>query len=361
MDLASPVVAGTPVASSDAAGDYDAPAVDDRAPQVEVPVAQVVAGTADLSAVPLQALTAYQRAAQVIDRADKQCHVDWTLIAAVGQVVSQHGLVDGGHLSGGGVVKPSLVGNVVRSETGDKFADTDAGRLDGDKRHDRAIGPMLLAPTTWSVVGVDADNDGRRNPQDIDDAALAVAVLLCNGNRNLSHDADARHAVARVNGDKAFVSAVLAAAADYAAQEAGSGTTTVVAGPYVTPDLPTTIPARTTVPERTPSDAVTPATFDNNQTFGPGDDDTSDPTDPWTDPTDTDSSSPSDDPTESPTSESPTDDPTDCATDEAGDDPSDGSTDAPSDDPTDAPGDEVCESPSDEPTDPPTSTATPAP
>ena len=64
--------------------------------------------------------------------------------------------------------------------------DTDAGQFDNDTAYDRAVGPMQFIPSTWSVVGVDADGDGQRNPQDIDDAALATAVYLCSGDDDLS-------------------------------------------------------------------------------------------------------------------------------------------------------------------------------
>ena len=46
---------------------------------------------------------------------------------------------------------------------------------------------MQFIPSTWSIVGVDADNDGQRNPQDVDDAALASAVYLCSGADDLVH------------------------------------------------------------------------------------------------------------------------------------------------------------------------------
>ena len=45
---------------------------------------------------------------------------------------------------------------------------------------------MQFIPSTWSVVGVDGDGDGKRDPQDIDDAALATAVYLCSGDEDLS-------------------------------------------------------------------------------------------------------------------------------------------------------------------------------
>ena len=45
---------------------------------------------------------------------------------------------------------------------------------------------MQFIPSTWQVVKVDADGDNKRNPQDIDDAALATAVYLCSGKDNLA-------------------------------------------------------------------------------------------------------------------------------------------------------------------------------
>ena len=69
-----------------------------------------------------------------------------------------------------------------------EIRDTDAGQYDQDSRYDRAVGPMQFIPSTWAIVGVDADNDGQRNPQDIYDAALASAVYLCSGPDDLVDD-----------------------------------------------------------------------------------------------------------------------------------------------------------------------------
>ena len=40
------------------------------------------------------------------------------------------------------------------------IVDSDAGQFDSDSEWDRAVGPMQFIPSTWSVVGVDADGDG---------------------------------------------------------------------------------------------------------------------------------------------------------------------------------------------------------
>src|SRR5262249_42089880 len=51
---------------------------------------QIVA-TAKASGIPAVALTAYERAAAVINAADRTCHMPWQLIAAIGRVESDHG------------------------------------------------------------------------------------------------------------------------------------------------------------------------------------------------------------------------------------------------------------------------------
>ena len=68
---------------------------------------------------------------------------------------------------------------------------------------------MQFIPSTWSVVGVDADGDAQRNPQDIDDASLATAVYLCSGDDDLGGDAGRREAVYRYNHSKEYVDLVL--------------------------------------------------------------------------------------------------------------------------------------------------------
>src|SRR5690349_11824519 len=42
-------------------------------------------------AIPDVALAAYERSAAVMNAADPTCHLDWTLLAAIGQVESDHG------------------------------------------------------------------------------------------------------------------------------------------------------------------------------------------------------------------------------------------------------------------------------
>ena len=47
------------------------------------------------------------------------------------------------------------------------------------------MGPMQFIPATWEEVGVDADGDGERNPDNIFDAATGAGVYLCSGDTDL--------------------------------------------------------------------------------------------------------------------------------------------------------------------------------
>ena len=174
----------------------------------------LAAARADL---PSPALAAYQRAAIVINASDPGCRVSWELIAAIGKVESNHGTYGGSRLDRNGVALPGILGIALDgTHRTRKIRDTDAGMYDGDTRWDRAVGPMQFIPSTWSVVGVDADGDGIRNPQDIDDAALATAVYLCSGDDDLSTEAGRVAATLRYNHSNRYVALVLATADGYA-------------------------------------------------------------------------------------------------------------------------------------------------
>ncbi|MEP9384954.1 lytic transglycosylase domain-containing protein [Nocardioides sp. KR10-350] len=176
-----------------------------------------IVATASSSGIPSAALAAYQRAATIIDDADKSCHLDWQLIAAIGRVESNHGRADGNRLTSNGLSTPGIFGPALNGRTVSLIRDTDGGRYDGDTSYDRAVGPMQFIPSTWSMVGVDADGDGKRNPQDINDAALATAVYLCSGDDDLSTLSGQRAAVFRYNHSQSYVSTVLGVASAYRA------------------------------------------------------------------------------------------------------------------------------------------------
>ncbi|WP_207891482.1 lytic murein transglycosylase [Nocardioides jejuensis] len=171
--------------------------------------AQIVA-TASTNGIPTAALAAYQRAEQVINDADKACHIDWALIAAIGRVESDHGRYGGNTLDTKGVSHPGIYGPALDgTKNTQAVPDTDGGLYDNDKVWDRAVGAMQFIPSTWAKVGVDADGDGKRNPQDIDDAALATAVYLCSGTDDLGTEGGRRTSVFRYNHSQDYVDLVL--------------------------------------------------------------------------------------------------------------------------------------------------------
>jgi membrane-bound lytic murein transglycosylase B len=170
---------------------------------------QIIA-TSSTNGIPAAALAAYQRAESVINSADEGCNLTWQLIAAIGRVESNHGRYGGNALDDEGIARPGIYGIALNGKQDTALIrDTDAGLFDDDLVYDRAVGPLQFIPSTWSVVGVDADGDGQRNPQDIDDAALATAVYLCSGEDDLSTTAGQRAAVYRYNHSQAYVDLVL--------------------------------------------------------------------------------------------------------------------------------------------------------
>jgi hypothetical protein len=279
--------------------------------------------------IPEVALAAYQRAAVVIDTADLSCRLDWTLLAGIGQVESDHGQVGGSHLNSHGVAHPAIIGPRLDGTHGTSVVrDTDAGHLDGDKHFDRAVGPMQFLPSTWAVVAVDGDDDGKRNVEDIDDAALGSAVYLCAGNGDLSTKAGAEAALLRYNHSKAYVAKVmgivdaLRLSSVFTAVDTRPTTTTqVVAFPHLPHQAPVgSNPSAppTSQPTSNPHPTIDPGPIGDPVPPGPTSSPTSSPTsDPTSDPT----STPTDDPTSSPTS-SPSSDPTSTPTDDPTDTPS---------------------------------------
>ena len=166
--------------------------------------------------IPAAALSAYQRAARIVDAADSECRIDWALVGAIGKVESDHGRYGGNGTDSTGTVRPGIYGIPLNGANGTAVIhDTDGGVFDRDTTWDRAVGPMQFIPGTWRVVGVDANQDGRKDPQNLDDAATATAVYLCSGPGDLSTPAGARNAVLRYNHSDAYASEVLAIADAY--------------------------------------------------------------------------------------------------------------------------------------------------
>jgi hypothetical protein len=173
--------------------------------------------TLSSAGIPASALYAYRRAETLLGKADESCRLPWNLVAAIGRVESNHGRTGGNALDDEGVAKPGIYGVPLDGKGGNaKITDSDGGKLDKNTVLDRAVGPMQFIPSTWATVGVDSDNDGKKNPQDIDDAATAAGIYLCAGEGDVSQRKGAAEAVKRYNHSDAYVDLVLRISEAYA-------------------------------------------------------------------------------------------------------------------------------------------------
>jgi hypothetical protein len=196
---------------------------DDVAPAAEVPSAAPdvapgeMRGVARSTGIPRRALAAYVDAAQRVGRDDPQCHIAWNTLAGIGSSESSHGSFGGARLRADGVASPLIIGVALDGTGGNRAVDdTDGGVLDADTTWDRAVGPMQFIPTTWAVWGVDADGDGKSDPHDIADAALAAARYLCDAGKDLSGSQGWSRAVLAYNNSGDYARKIARTAATYA-------------------------------------------------------------------------------------------------------------------------------------------------
>ncbi|GAA2520941.1 lytic transglycosylase domain-containing protein [Pilimelia columellifera] len=166
--------------------------------------------------IPTTALEAYAYAELVLARTKPGCRLSWTTLAAIGKVESSHGGFGGARLNIDGAVQPPIIGPPLDGTNNNKaIRDTDRGALDNDTTWDRAVGPMQFLPSTWSVSGVDADGDAKRDPNDLDDAALAAGGYLCGAGQDLSNADQWWQAVLRYNNLTSYAQQVHDAANEY--------------------------------------------------------------------------------------------------------------------------------------------------
>ena len=162
------------------------------------------------SGIPSVAVDAYAMAEARLAAEDPSCGIRWTLLAAIGRVESNHGRFGGAMLRDDGYSTKPIRGIPLDGRPNVALIrDTDGGELDGDTAYDRAVGAMQFIPSTWRSVGVDGNGDGRRDPNNIFDAAYGAARYLCEGDADL-RNADARaQAVRRYNNADEYVRVVL--------------------------------------------------------------------------------------------------------------------------------------------------------
>ncbi|MFE6287500.1 lytic murein transglycosylase [Streptomyces sp. NPDC057877] len=158
------------------------------------------------SGIPGTVLRAYRAAERSVGRTDPGCALPWELLAAIGKVESgqaRGGAVDRHGTTLGRITGPALDGNGFAL-----ILDSDNGAHDGDTVYDRAVGPMQFLPSTWARWGADGNGDGRSDPNNIFDAALAAGHYLCAGDRNLNRAADLDRAILSYNYSRSYLQLV---------------------------------------------------------------------------------------------------------------------------------------------------------
>ena len=159
-------------------------------------------------ALPASVFAAYLRAEDRLAREAPGCRLRWQLLAAIGQVES--GQARGGRVTKGGTTVAPILGPRLDGVAFALIRDTDGGVHDGDTAYDRAVGPMQFIPSTWARWGADGNGDGRTDPNNVFDAALAAGRYLCAGGRDLSVPAELDRAILGYNHSTAYLRTVRA-------------------------------------------------------------------------------------------------------------------------------------------------------
>ncbi len=168
----------------------------------------LVPGGAGVFGIPEIVLAAYRNAELALASSDPGCGLNWSLLAGIGKIESNHagnGRTDANGTTVGVIYGPSLDGTLPGNEV---LKSSDGGFV-------RAIGPMQFLPGTWAEYASDGRGTGRPDPNNVFDAALAAGKYLCSGGLNLRDPQQQLRAVLRYNNSIAYASEVLSWANAY--------------------------------------------------------------------------------------------------------------------------------------------------
>lgn len=161
--------------------------------------------------IPRRSWQAYSAAAAAERAADPGCQLDWRILAGIGEVGSDNAVQNGAGLPGwDGLASPAIVGPPLDGRSGRALMpDTDGGRYDGDPAYDHRVGPLQLLPRDVAAFGHGGD------PQNIDQASLTAARLLCAEHADLGTAAGLVSRLTAYNPAIAWVAEVLATSMNY--------------------------------------------------------------------------------------------------------------------------------------------------
>ncbi|MER7191148.1 lytic murein transglycosylase [Streptomyces flaveolus] len=173
------------------------------APTVGTPVSR---GPAE-AGIPATVLDAYKKAESELRRTKPGCNLPWQLLAAIGKVES--GQARGGRVDANGTTTSQIIGPQLDGNGFALIKDTDNGVYDGNSSYDNAVGPMQFIPSTWAWAGRDGNGDGKKDPNNVYDAALAAGHYLCRNGWDLSVQADLNRAILSYNNSQEYLHTVL--------------------------------------------------------------------------------------------------------------------------------------------------------
>ncbi|MFE3179752.1 lytic transglycosylase domain-containing protein [Streptomyces violascens] len=160
----------------------------------------------DQQGIPATVLDAYKKAEAALATDRPNCHLPWQLLGGIGKVESGH--ANGGRVDANGTTLTPILGPVLNGAGFANITDTDGGAYDGDKVHDRAVGPMQFIPSTWASSGRDGNGDGVKDPNNVYDAALAAGFYLCGNGRDVAVKADLDKAILSYNQSQEYLTTV---------------------------------------------------------------------------------------------------------------------------------------------------------
>ncbi|MFF1546748.1 lytic transglycosylase domain-containing protein [Streptomyces sp. NPDC058291] len=176
------------------------------APTGGSPTTPVATGATE-AGIPATVLDAYKKAEAALAQAKPGCNMPWQLLAAIGKVESGH--ASGGNVTADGTTVTPILGPVLNGVGFADIKDTDNGAYDGDSTYDRAVGPLQFIPSTWAWAGRDGNGDGKKDPNNIYDAALAAGHYLCRYDWNMATPAGMRSAILSYNNSTDYLNTVL--------------------------------------------------------------------------------------------------------------------------------------------------------
>ncbi|MFJ7294919.1 lytic transglycosylase domain-containing protein [Streptomyces collinus] len=159
------------------------------------------------SGIPATVLDAYKKAETTLREAKPGCNLPWQLLAAIGRVES--GQARGGQVTADGTTIKPILGPQLDGNGFALIKDTDDGAYDGNSAYDSAVGPMQFIPSTWAWAGRDGNGDGKKDPNNIYDAALAAGHYLCRNNWDLSQQDDLDRAILSYNQSREYLNLVM--------------------------------------------------------------------------------------------------------------------------------------------------------